>query len=668
MKNSEYWKKRFELLEQSQNQQGIQCYADIEKQYRQAQRTLEGQITAWYQRFADNNNINMAEARKLLTSKELEEFKWTVNDYIRYGEENAINGAWCKQLENASTRYHISRLEALKIHTQQSLEVMFGNQLDSIDSTMRNIYTSGYYHTAYEIQKGVGVGWDFATLDDKTISKVINKPWAADGKNFSERVWGNRQKLGNELNEELTRNIMLGRDPQKAIDAIARKMNASKKVTGRLVMTEQAFFSSAAQKDCFNELDVERFEIVSTMDKDVCDECGELDGKNFPMSEFVVGITAPPFHCWCRCCTCPYFADMVDIGERAARGKDGKTYYVPADMTYPEWEKAFVEGDKSDLQEVIKDDTIKTKEQAKTIAEKLKAENFPSAFTTKSELKNTQALADYVNGLEGADADVIALYNRMGDMENIETNGIPFKISHGKSNAVTTSVYTNTGNMADVNLNIPKLQGDDLAGQVNTTLHEEMHLMDLYNRQDPKKSGNWFSSSRTSLVDTFKNTNGEIGNDVAELFKKHNEQYQQVRSSVYLDFNKRITDLNDSFVNRTFQGSYKDYKNQYNKLQATMKSEIDYQCRNIMGGGIGNLQDIYDALSGGSHRDNHTVIYGHGSSYYRGMENKIHETIANYAALSVTRPDLIDLLRADKPDMVAELDATIQELLKKVGE
>ena len=48
--------------------------------------------------------------------------------------------------------------QALKIQTQQSLEVMFGNQLDSIDSAMRNVYTNGYYRTAFEIQKGVGVG------------------------------------------------------------------------------------------------------------------------------------------------------------------------------------------------------------------------------------------------------------------------------------------------------------------------------------------------------------------------------------------------------------------------------------------------------------------------------------------------------------------------------
>ncbi len=368
MKNSAYWQERFKLLEQSQNQRGMQCYADIEKQYRQAQKQLEGQIAAWYQRFASNNGVTIQEARKMLNAKELAELKWNIQDYIRYGKENAINGTWVKQLENASATFHISRLEALKLQTQQSLEVMFGNQLDSIDTTMRNVYKYGYYYTAYEIQKGVGVGWGFSTLDDKQISKVINKPWAVDGKNFSERIWGNRQKLVNELNTELTRNIILGQDPQKAIDAISKKMNTSKNVAGRLVMTEEAFFNSAAQKDCFAELDVEQFEIVATLDSHTSEICRDMDGKHFPMTQWEIGATAPPFHVWCRSTTVPYFDDEFDlVGERAARGKDGKTYYVPADMTYREWEKSFVNGDKSGLQEISADDIIKEKEPSEAL-------------------------------------------------------------------------------------------------------------------------------------------------------------------------------------------------------------------------------------------------------------------------------------------------------------
>lgn len=310
----------------------------------------------------------------MLTSKELAELKWDINQYIQYGQENALSGTWVKELENASARFHISRLEALKLQTQQSLEVMFGNQLDSIDGAMRNIYKSGYYHTAFEIQKGVGVGWDFSTLDDKQIAKVINKPWAVDGKNFSERIWGNRQKLVNELNQTLTQNIMLGKDPQKAIDAIAKKMNSSKKNAGKLVMTEKAFFSSAAQKDCFAELDVEQFEIVATLDSHTSEICQEMDGKHFEISKWEVGVNAPPFHPWCRSTTVPYFDDEFDaVGERAARGADGKTYYIPADMKYKDWKQKFVKDSISDdtkknyvkYQQVLGDNSPSIEEFAK---------------------------------------------------------------------------------------------------------------------------------------------------------------------------------------------------------------------------------------------------------------------------------------------------------------
>ena len=363
---AEYWKKRFEQLEQSQHNMGVQAYADIEQQYRKAQRQIEGQINAWYGRFANNNNVTLEEARRMLSAKELDELKWDVHEYIKYAEDNALSGQWVKELENASARYHISRLEALKLQTQQSLEVMFGNQLDTFDDTLSQVYKSGFYRTAFELQKGIGVGWDFGTLDDAQIAKVINKPWAVDGRNFSQRIWGNKTKLINELNQTLTQNIVLGKDPQKAIDQIAKKLNTSKHNAGRLVMTEEAFFSSEAQKDCFKELDVEEYEIVATLDSHTSDICQEMDGKHFEISKWEVGATAPPFHVYCRSTTVPYFADdFGQPGERAARMADGEpTYHVPADMTYKQWQKSFLGGgDKSGLKK--NSDGVKIKTESK---------------------------------------------------------------------------------------------------------------------------------------------------------------------------------------------------------------------------------------------------------------------------------------------------------------
>lgn len=372
MTNAEYWKQRFTQLEAAQNRKGATAYLEMEKQYKAAQNELEAQIARWYQRFADSNGISLAQAKQWLKGQDLAEFKWDVKEYIKYGKENAINGAWMQELENASSKFHISRLEALQIQTQNSLETMFAQQMGTMKKALSDVYASGYYHTAYTVQQGFGLGWDIAGLDQAQIEKVLSKPWAVDGYNFSTRIWNSKTKLIGEVHNELSKNLLTGADPQKAIDSLAKKMGTSKSNTGRLVMTEQAYFSSAAQKDCFNDLDVEEYEIVATLDSHTSDICRSLDGKVFKMSDYKPGVTAPPFHVYCRSTTAPHFKDNFDAGERVARGADGKTYYVPDDVTYSEWKKAFVDGDKSGFAEVQKNHfsrtekrgTIKPKEQS----------------------------------------------------------------------------------------------------------------------------------------------------------------------------------------------------------------------------------------------------------------------------------------------------------------
>lgn len=372
MTNAEYWKQRFTQLEAAQNRKGATAYLEMEKQYKAAQNELEAQIARWYQRFADSNGISLAQAKQWLKGQDLAEFKWDVKEYIKYGKENAINGAWMQELENASSKFHISRLEALQIQTQNSLETMFAQQMGTMKKALSDVYASGYYHTAYTVQQGFGLGWDIAGLDQAQIEKVLSKPWAVDGYNFSTRIWNSKTKLIGEVHNELSKNLLTGADPQKAIDSLAKKMGTSKSNAGRLVMTEQAYFSSAAQRDCFNDLDVEEYEIVATLDSHTSDICRSLDGKVFKMSDYKPGVTAPPFHVYCRSTTAPHFKDNFDAGERAARGADGKTYYVPDDVTYSEWKKAFVDGDKSGFAEVQKNHfsrtekrgTIKPKEQS----------------------------------------------------------------------------------------------------------------------------------------------------------------------------------------------------------------------------------------------------------------------------------------------------------------
>lgn len=406
MKNSSYWKKRFEYLEYASNKEAAALFHQMEEQYIKAQKQIQVQIESWYQRFATNNQISIAEARKFLSTKELAELKWDVKEYIKYGEQNELNSKWMKELENASARYHISRLEALKLQTQQSVEVLFGNQVDGLDSLMKGVYTDGYYHTLYEVQKGFNIGWDVASIDQNKVDKIIKKPWAADGKNFSSRIWDNKSKLVNELHNELTQMTILGKAPDEAIRNISKKMNTSRTNAGRLVMTEAAYFSSVSQKDAFNDLDVEQFEIVATLDSRTSTICQELDGKVFDMKDYEAGVTAPPFHVYCRTTTVPYFDDEFNVGERAARDPEtGKTYYVPSNMTYPKWKESFADGgSKEDLKTIKNNDKIKKKEPSEAVKELIKqCEANNVEYKEVQKLKGTLSSNEIIERLAGGD-------------------------------------------------------------------------------------------------------------------------------------------------------------------------------------------------------------------------------------------------------------------------
>lgn len=341
MVKSSYWQERFTKEEERRNKDARAYLSSIEKQYDKALRNIEKDINNWYSRLAKNNDISLREAKMLLSKNELEEFKWTVQEYIEKGQENSISKEWMKQLENASAKVHISKLEALKVQIQNEIEGLYGERLKGMEDYLERVYGDTYYRSAFIIQKGIGIGWSLSVLDTNKVNQIIHKPWAIDGKNFSERIWEDKVKLINTLHTGLTQNIIRGSAPDELIRQISKEFGVKKSTAGRLVMTESAAYSSKAQEQCFKDLDVEKYENIATLDTSTSPICREMDGTVFPMKDYLVGVTAPPFHPNCRTCPAPYFEDDV-TSMRAMRTEDGKTGYVSANMKYDEWYKKYV--------------------------------------------------------------------------------------------------------------------------------------------------------------------------------------------------------------------------------------------------------------------------------------------------------------------------------------
>lgn len=90
---------------------------------------------------------------------------------------------------------------------------------------------------------------------------------------------------------------------------------------------------------------VEKYEVVATLDLRTSDICRKLDGKVFDVKDYERGVTAPPFHVYCRSTTVPYYNDDIqaDIeNSRLARDPEtGKSLRVEK-LTYKEWYKKYI--------------------------------------------------------------------------------------------------------------------------------------------------------------------------------------------------------------------------------------------------------------------------------------------------------------------------------------
>lgn len=336
-----YWQRRFIRLTEALLNKGEEHNQDLVVEYEKAMLSIQKDIGIFYQRFANNNEISLVDAKKLLSARELQEFQWTVKEYIQKGRENSIDQRWIKELENASTRIRLSRLDALQYQIRQQIELVTAKRLLGMGKLASEIVEDGYYKSIYELQKGFGIGDTFNILDTRLIENIISKPWAPDGSNFSDKIWRDRQLLVNELQKELAQSFIRGDAPDEAIRNIARTMDTSRKAAGRLVMTESAFFANEARAKAFEELGVDEYQFLATLDMRTSEICQDMDLRVFKLSEREIGVNWPPLHPWCRSTIVPHFEG--NIKTRFARDpKTDKGYYVDGDMAYKDWYNKYI--------------------------------------------------------------------------------------------------------------------------------------------------------------------------------------------------------------------------------------------------------------------------------------------------------------------------------------
>lgn len=477
--NSTYWKQRFEAVnEDILNRNAKEMEKHIYNSYTYALNNIEKDIENLISRISKNSGISYSDLKKNLNSKDLKSFRMTLEEYISVAQNKGLSDEWIKRLENASAISRIDRLEMLKIQMSQQLEILAKNKNDIFNSNLSKVYSESYYHSIYELQKGFGYGNAFATLDTKTINEVLKKPWTSDLKTFSDRIWQDKETLINQLQTTFTQGIIRGAALEKIIREIQKKTGSSYSASRRLVLTESAAFSSIARCESYKELNVERYSILATLDLKTSEICRSLDGKEFELSEYETGVTAPPFHPHCRTTTIPAFNDEFTEGEeRFARDEEGNGYYVPSDMTFKEWKKKYVDEPKNRLNRFKENSSkqiLNLSDEEKDVIRKYTGN---TAYKINSLLGRGESLGksqEYISGLKNAldkcviSEDIIVIRKQL--LEHLE---LPYYIINGVKGGninllngriisnktfISTSLvdFEHTGRNVVVNLKVPK--------------------------------------------------------------------------------------------------------------------------------------------------------------------------------------------------------------------
>ena len=226
-----------------------------------------------------------------------------------------------------------NRLDSLMKSIKDLLFKMTGQEQLSIDSLLTNIYTSNYYETIFDIQKGINLGFNFAKINEKAIKTIVNEPWS--GKNYSKRIWTRRDKLVKKVKQTLTNGFIRGESNQKMAKNLNDVVNGGYKNAVRLIRTETTHVANQSTISAYKECDVEQYRFIATYDLRTSTICKSLNNKIFDVADAQSGVNLPSMHPNCRSCTVGYWGD--DIVQRIARDKNGKNITIDGKMSYEEW-------------------------------------------------------------------------------------------------------------------------------------------------------------------------------------------------------------------------------------------------------------------------------------------------------------------------------------------
>lgn len=287
--SKQYWENRMIQLFNSQDKQNAKLNARMKKEYQRVGANIDKEVASYYAKYGTDDVIEYRKMLVSLTSAERDLLYKNMEAFaIKYPQYSDL-------MPVRESIYQLNRLEGLQLSVRQNMLELGAIEQEEFDKALASAYDRGYLSS----MKGLENQQTFFKVDPLIMQQTINAPWI-DGKNFSDRIWDNKERLIRTMNNEIRDGLIRGDSYRKMIKVIENRTGIGGSDAKRLLMTEAAFVLNSANAQAFMDAGILEYEITAVMDGRTSPTCRHMDGEVFKFSERVVGFNAPPFHGYCR--------------------------------------------------------------------------------------------------------------------------------------------------------------------------------------------------------------------------------------------------------------------------------------------------------------------------------------------------------------------------------
>ena len=247
-----------------------------------------------------------AKSQEVLSSKNIRDTEKQLKKYYFTVMKNVINNfeaTYNKVLAQQAAGVEITPALLYKLDTYWILQGQLKQELQKLGDKQVALLSSKFVKQYFDIYNSIVIEGKvaFNTIDNAVARQVINSIWCADGKNWSQRVWNNIDKLQQTLNDKLINSVVAGHKSGELKKILMNEFDVSYYRADSVVRTEMAHIQTQAAKKRYEDYGLQEVEIWADKDERRCDVCGKLHKKRYP-----IGAAMPiPAHPRCRCCVIP---------------------------------------------------------------------------------------------------------------------------------------------------------------------------------------------------------------------------------------------------------------------------------------------------------------------------------------------------------------------------